>query len=78
MAGRHRRGARAQVLVQRGPRPLGMTDSQTRLEHAVTDESVMAHRHSGRYLALCSAEVLAASLTDPGRGRCGACWEVSR
>lgn len=71
MAGRHskRRGAHAQVPEQRGPRPLGITDAQTHLEHLVTDESLAAHRHSGRFLALCGIEVLAASLTDPGRGR---------
>ncbi len=75
MAGRHskRRGAPAQISEQRGPRPRGITDAQTHLEHLVTDESLAAHRHSGRFLALCGIEVLAASLTDPGRGRCPEC-----
>jgi hypothetical protein len=71
MAGQHskRRGAQAQVPEQRGPRPLGITDAQTHLEHLVTEESLAAHRHSGRFLALCGIEVLAASLTNPGGRR---------
>lgn len=77
MAGKHRRGA-VQVPVQRGgARPPGMVDARTRLEHLVTDESAFEHRHSGRYLALCGAQVLAASLVDPGRGRCQVCEQVS-
>ena len=39
------------------------------MEHLVTDESVAAHRPSGRYLAVCDAQVLAASLTAPQRSR---------
>jgi hypothetical protein len=34
---------------------------------------VVAHRHVGQYLAVCGARVLAASLTDPGRGWCRVC-----
>lgn len=79
MAGRHskRPGARARIPEQRGPRPLGITDAQTHLEHLVTEESLAAHRYSGRLLALCGIEVLAASLTDPRRGRCRECGAVS-
>ncbi len=75
MAGRHskRRGAPAQIPAQRGPRPLGITDAQTHLEHLVTEDSLAADRHSGRFRALCGIEVLAASLTEPGRGRCPEC-----
>ncbi len=71
MAGRHskRRRAQAQIPAQRGSRALGITDAQTHLEHLVTDESLAAHRHLGRFLALCGIEVLAASLTEPDRGR---------
>jgi hypothetical protein len=72
MAGRHskRRVAHPQVPEQWGPRPLGITDALTHVEHLVSDESVAAHRHMGLYLALCGMTVLAASLTDPGRGWC--------
>ncbi|MGH3842098.1 MAG: hypothetical protein ACRDS0_11730 [Pseudonocardiaceae bacterium] len=75
MAGRHskRRGAHAPVAEQRGPYPVGITDAHTQVEHLVSDESVAAHRHTGHYLALCGMTVLAASLTDPGRGWCREC-----
>lgn len=75
MAGRHskRRGAHAEIPQQWRSCALGVTDAQTHLEHLVTDESLAAHRHSGRFPAKCGTEVLAASLTDPGRGRCPEC-----
>lgn len=78
MAGRHskRRGPH-RVPEQRGPRRLGITDAHTHVEHLVTDESAMEHRHSGRYLAMCGAQVLAASLAAPGRGHCATCLEVN-
>jgi hypothetical protein len=75
MAGRHRKrpGWHVRIPQQRGPRPVEMTDARTRIEHLVTDASAMEHRHSGRYLALCGAKVLATSLTDPGGRRCLEC-----
>jgi len=76
MAGRHRHrahAAHAAVPAQRGIRPVRVTDARTRVEHLVPDESLAARRHAGRFLAVCGAEVLAASLTDPGRGRCRQC-----
>jgi hypothetical protein len=76
MAGRHRRrrgDVPVRIPAQRGPRLARITDAHTHVEHLVSDESVMAHRHSGRYLALCGTRVLAASLTEPGRGRCREC-----
>jgi hypothetical protein len=75
MAGKHskRRGAHAQVSQQRGPRPVGIVDAPSGVEHLVTDASVMQHRHSGRYLALCGARLIAASMTEPGRGQCREC-----
>jgi hypothetical protein len=51
----------------------GMVDAETSVEHLITDESAVAHRHAGRYLAVCGAQVLAASLTAPQRSRCPAC-----
>ena len=71
--GRHSkqpREAHARVPQQR---QVGIVDAQSRIEHLVTDTSAMEHRHSGRYLALCGTRVLAASMTDPGRGRCPEC-----
>jgi hypothetical protein len=52
---------------------VGITDAQTHIEHLVGEESMAAHRHAGRYLALCGTQVLAASLIDPGRGWCRQC-----
>ncbi len=82
MPGRPRRAvARAQMTAaQRGPRPLGIIDAQTQVEHLMSDESARAHRHSGCYLTLCGIQVLAASLvTAPDRGRCPKCatWSAS-
>lgn len=83
MAGRHskRRRAHVQLPAQRGPRPVhitdavGITDARTRVEHLMTDVSAMQHRHSGRYLALCGLEVLAASLAEREHSHCQPCRE---
>ncbi len=76
MAGRHSRrrgGGHARIPGQRGPRPVGITDAHTQVEHAVTDLAIAAHRHSGRYLAVCGARVLAAALAGPAGRRCEPC-----
>lgn len=77
MAGRHRRHANAvHVQIpqqQRRVRRVGIVDARTHVEHLVPDDVLAAPRLS--YLAKCGAEVLAASMTDPGRGRC---WECAR
>jgi hypothetical protein len=75
MAGRHskRRRMRAPILERGRSRPLSIIDAQTRLEHFVTEQSLVTHRHAVRFPAICGTEVLAASLTDPGRGRCPEC-----
>ncbi|MGH3841864.1 MAG: hypothetical protein ACRDS0_10530 [Pseudonocardiaceae bacterium] len=81
VAGRHRRGADAAYVripgQQRGPCLVGITDAHTHVEHLVSGESVAAHRPTGHYLALCGMAVLAASLTDPGRGWCRGMHAVS-
>lgn len=51
MAGRHRKRREAQVPQQWDPHSLGIIDAQTHLEHVVTEQSLAAHRHSGRYPA---------------------------
>lgn len=80
MTGRHRRrAARAGIPAQRAARLVGIIDARTYVEHLVSDESAAAHRHAGRYPARCGAEVFAASMTDPGRGRCRCqCRECTR
>jgi hypothetical protein len=54
-------------------------DARTQVEHLMSDESAMAHRHLGCYLALCGVRVLAASLAASDRGRCSVCarWSDS-
>ena len=72
MAGRRRsvttRSARTPAIT--APLgPLAMTDATTGTAHLVTDESVAAGRRAGgRYVAVCGAQVLAASLTTLGVG----------
>lgn len=41
--------------------------------HLVTTEAMAAGRRVGRYTAVCDAQVIAASLTEPESGRCRAC-----
>lgn len=50
-----------------------MTDANTRDAHLITDQAFAAGRHSGRYHAICGADVLAASLTTAERGHCEGC-----
>ncbi|MCA1672790.1 MAG: hypothetical protein LC799_11495 [Actinobacteria bacterium] len=48
--------------------------------HLVTDEAMAAGRAAGRYLAVCDAVVLAASLTTPESGHCKKCrrWRAGQ
>jgi len=75
MAGRHSKRSDVDVGIarQRGVRRLGVIDARTRVEHLVSEQSAAAHRHTGCYVAQCGAMVLAASLTEPGRGPCAEC-----
>ena len=58
MAGKHRRqNAHSRSPEQRGPRPLEIIDA------LLSDESAVAHRHAGHYLALGGVRVFAASVT---------------
>lgn len=60
-----------------GPRLPGieLVDARTRVAHQVSPEELLAGRARGDYEALCGVRLLAASLTDPGRGRCEPCRE---
>jgi hypothetical protein len=81
---RHRRpGVLARAL--RLPRPpktpipaphradIELVDARTRLAHQVNPDELQAGRVRGDYQAHCGARLLAASLTEPGRGRCPGC-----
>jgi hypothetical protein len=50
------------------------------VEHLVTEEAMAAGRPIGRYVAVCGAPVLAASLTTPECSSCRACrhWRADR
>jgi hypothetical protein len=50
-----------------------LVDARSGLAHQVSAEQLRAGQSSGDYQALCGARLLAASLTDPGRGRCPGC-----
>jgi hypothetical protein len=50
-----------------------MVDAVTRVAHRVSSDELLAGRQRGDYQAFCGARLLAASLTDPGRGRCREC-----
>jgi hypothetical protein len=52
-----------------------LVDARTRVAHQVSPDVLLAGRARGEYEALCGAQLLAASLTDPGRGRCESCRE---
>ena len=52
---------------------IALVDARTRLAHQVSPEALLAGRQRGDYRALCGARLLAASLTDPGRGPCPGC-----
>jgi hypothetical protein len=73
---RFRRAAKAPIFSQRpgiGP-SIELVDGLTRVSHRVTSEELLAGRlPGGSCTALCGVRVLAASLTDPGRGRCPEC-----
>jgi hypothetical protein len=73
MAGRHRKrpGLHVRIPPQRASRSVGIVDVRTRVEHVVSDDVLAAHRLS--YLTKCGAVILAASLTESGRGQCREC-----
>lgn len=67
---RHRLTPRRRCLVD-------MVDIRSLVMHLVTPDAAAAGlRGKGRYIALCGADVIPASLTEPGRFRCEPClWQ---
>lgn len=62
------------VVIPVPRRPgIEVVDARTQITHRVSSEALLAGRLTGTYKALCGAPLLAASLTDPGRGRCTDC-----
>ncbi|MGH3854229.1 MAG: hypothetical protein ACRDR6_12200 [Pseudonocardiaceae bacterium] len=85
MAGRHRfhgiatlrkilgRRARPPIATAQGC-TIGFADGATGIAHNVTEEAFAAGRRAGgRYVALCGARVLPASLSAPACFHCPAC-----
>ncbi|MGH3937803.1 MAG: hypothetical protein ACRDTG_04085 [Pseudonocardiaceae bacterium] len=50
-----------------------MVDATTLIEHLVDFDTITAARSRGIYTALCSVELLAASMTTEERGHCRKC-----
>ena len=83
MSSHRRSGALKRMLSLRRPpneaipapyrQSIELVDARTLLAHRVTPEELGAGRTCGDYQALCGARLLAASLTDPGHGRCRQC-----
>jgi hypothetical protein len=73
MAGRHRKrpGLHVRIPQQRASRPVAIVDARTRVEHVVPADDLATHRLS--YLTKCGEVILAASLTEQGRGQCREC-----
>lgn len=63
-----RSSAQAVVPAQRRP-GIELLDARTQVGHWVSSDELLAGRQRGDYQALCGARLLAASLTEPGRGR---------
>ena len=73
MVGKHRKrpGLFMRIPEQRASRAVRVVDARTRLEHVVPGDALEPYRF--RYLAKCGIEIVAASLVEPGRGRCSQC-----
>ncbi len=83
MPPRHRRRRRAATsagVAVDTSRVIAMTDARTRRAHLVTDAAVAAGRAAagGRYVAVCGAVVLAASLTTLETSRCASCASLRK
>lgn len=55
-----------------------LVDARTDSTHLVRDDAVVAGRLVGRYVAVCGAVVLAASLTAPGDKDCRSCADWAK
>ncbi|HEV7451454.1 MAG TPA: hypothetical protein VGO16_08710, partial [Pseudonocardiaceae bacterium] len=76
--GKHRRLRRRARLAPRRPALVAWVDLRTRITHLLTPDAAAAGRAGGgRYLAVCGADVIPASITDPGNGYCQSCYTAS-
>lgn len=71
---KHARGRTPTTPAATVPRLVALTDVYTGAAHLVTDEAMAAGRRAaGRYVAICGADMLPASLTAPERRICPHC-----
>lgn len=60
--------------MARWPLTVELVDASTLVAHELTPDAFAAGRGpTGRYVALCGADVLPAAVEEPGRGPCGQC-----
>jgi hypothetical protein len=52
---------------------IDLVDARTKLAHLVSPDELAAGHQRGNYQARCGARFRAASLVEPGRGRCRGC-----
>lgn len=57
---------------------VALVDARTGRTHLVRDDAVVAGRGAGRYVAVCEAVVLAASLTTPADTYCRRCADWAK
>lgn len=67
-----RSSASAVVPVQCQP-GIELVDALTKVTHQVSAEELLAGRQRGNYEARCGVRFLAASMVEPGHGRCPGC-----
>ncbi|HEX5348614.1 MAG TPA: hypothetical protein VFW64_16155 [Pseudonocardiaceae bacterium] len=70
---RWRRSSAPAVIPMRHVPGIEVVDAETGMAHQVSAEELRAGRVRGNYEAYCSARFFAASMVDPGRGRCPRC-----
>lgn len=77
---RHRRTTPAKPAKPVRLPVVAIADARTRRAHLITDEAFTSGCRTGRYVAACGTEVLAASLTTPECGYCEPCtrWRAAR
>jgi hypothetical protein len=59
-------------LAQRIP-GIDVVDALTKLAHRVSPDELVAGHRRDEYQGFCGARFLAASMAEPGQGRCAGC-----
>ncbi|MGH3869548.1 MAG: hypothetical protein ACRDQ4_26280 [Pseudonocardiaceae bacterium] len=67
-----RRAPKAVIPAPRRP-GIEVVDGITRVRHRVSSDALLAGQARGEYQALRGAQLVAASLTEPGRRWCAGC-----